>query len=387
MVEKTYSQREFATLVGLSTATVSRMVASRKIRTVSEGDKRIPASEVDVILREQLQKFRKFNQLFLIARGSGELFEETKADIKNYFEAQKASAELRLATPNYVESARDIVPRYIDSLEEVFTGINDYKANRLIPTQDLQVKLQNKMLLEALIAEFITRYRGLCLKKIASFADDGTTKSIKEGNPDRSIKLSTVLNKRRVNEILEKIPLGILKNVVFYGLNKVELPEELREVSGVSEALADIDKQMKLAFDTLMYDLSLIQPEDTFLFERADLSADFFDGQGDIYDKAVNNLIRGISSPLAEEVRKKVKCKFENAVQKSAVENTIDSGVYMIVNICANMSKEEINKVIDLLDSNVFGTVSASGVEGFPEILKQEVERLQRNHSCIINAD
>lgn len=369
MAKELYNQREFATLVGISPATVSRMIADKRIKTVSESDLRIPASEVNVIMQEQLHKFRKYNKLFLIARENDELFEITKSDVISAYDSKKKAAELRMAQADYKQKRQDIIPHYVESIDSVLAAIDDYRDSRIKDSSEISIKLQDMMIMKALVREFSIKYQELVMNKMKSIYIGKFLINVPE-DAKNSMKRDEVLRQREENKVLAHIPGGVMRDLLMYGTVRTELPEDMdveKMLSGVVPQINNLLGYMTSAFKGLVNDLCLVDINGKPLFDRADLSIDFFDEKGELYNQIISSRIRGINTELAREVVNKATNKYKNSVQNSAVENVIGDGIYMILKIDKDMDAAAVNEVCQLLNKQIFGEVAASGVSHFPD--------------------
>lgn len=243
MTNKTYTQRDFAALVGLSTATIVKMLKRGDIQKDSDG--RIPANEVYRIYTMNIAKYKEFGSLLITFDKTDEELEKIK---QNYLNSQYAKTYKN--TLKFYTSIQDIINTAKD--------INPIKANG---NENEISDAYNKRIL----ATFISKYKVI----VANY-------------------MSTLLDNKEYESFCD-LPAKLAYEYLLCG--------SFSETNGVVEAfLADeevvkkINQYLDNKFRLLMIELHLYwEREDQLVFNRNILDYDFFKKTGEVYTSYFSN--------------------------------------------------------------------------------------------------
>lgn len=324
MEEKTYTQREFSNITGLSTATIVKMLKNGELKKADNGE--ILKSEASRILTAKLKDSKSSGTLILYFNDSPvtmeQLIDYTVSDIQKTTKSD--------ATPIEFNSINDIIMRAKDT------------QSNLLP--DTLIRLYNIKVLKT----FMLSYDSLVKSKLSSLYGQvlGTDGKEKEK------RLETELKYR---ELREKLPYEVLldlfyyKNVIYENscLDEEVIKPLLKSFSNIiSEFQEDLDKN----FGILMRKLFLIkftkvnQPIDEceLYFTRDDLTPDFFECEGSLYSSFLCNKSIGNRPVALKQVPKiaiELKESLDNKRIKSNTKSLLENGYYTVVNMGASRAE------------------------------------------------
>lgn len=237
MTANLLTQRDFAALAGISTATVVKMIKSGELLKTESG--RVPSSELIKILSKRIQKYREFGTLILAFDKTDEEIEEIK---KNFLHS------------DYAKKVKDTLAFY-KGMEDIVGTVNKPCHKGSVEVELLQEKYNREILVT-----FMTKYKFIVDTYFTGLAHTGRFKEFNKINVAAAISYL----------MYGVVPADFIDDAVQAFLDKQ------------SEASV-ITTEMNSKFDALMRELSLVGDNNQPIFKRTALTPEFFTKSGEVY--------------------------------------------------------------------------------------------------------
>lgn len=318
--DKQYSQREFARITGLSTVTVAKMIKEGKIRK-DKVTGLIPVTEVGNVAILQAKHFRNKNTL-VICLGYEDTTEETAV----------------LLTEHFTKTLEDVPFYFENEGGHIKFDLDDTNPAGL---EDEVLAEYNKRV----IKKFIELYKS-CVDN--AFLNAVMTSAKSYLNNDEASKLSGV--DFYVDLLCGKADCAVNPNI-----------EEKKQ------------KTISDRFNEIMTELCLLNEDGNFIFERSDLTVDFFSKKGELYEKYVkvehknNSDMSGVVPaednhiehlPIKNtKIGEEVGIYFCNKYYKDAIKNQLSGGFFTTYYVNINTPEPYFNNLMALLNSELFSTI------------------------------
>lgn len=316
-MNKTYSQRDFAHLVGVSTATVANMVKSGEIKKGVDGH--IPQAEVQRYYENIVRKLSSRGTLVITLNETEEGINKIKTDFERFYADEKQT-----------------VPCCFSSVNDIIT-----KASHKESSEDTSVKaaLVQEKYNVAVLNSFMQQYKTVVVNYFASLVTD-------KSYPDFC-----------------KLPCEIAFDLLLYGKVFAKgyydsaVEDFLDSVQGCIDA---IQFSINARFDLLMRDLKLVGKNDQLLFRREQLTPEFFECKGALYnsffyDNSGRKDICYISHN--EKIIKAVLGKSQGKKIKENIVNLLDGGFYTICNIKTPDDTVSATNAASFIGSGFYGNL------------------------------
>lgn len=318
MEEKTYTQREFSNITGLSTATIVKMLKNGDLKRADNGE--ILESEASRIIISKLKDARVKGTLILCFDDSP----VTKEQLIAY-----AVDDIQKTTKS------STTPMKLDSIDDIILKARDIQSG-LLP--DTMVRLYNIKVLKT----FMLSYDSIIKSKLGSLYGQVLGTDDKE----KDKRLETELKYR---ELREKLPYEVLLDLFYYKkviYTNSSLDKEIIEplLASLSDVIEEIQGELDKDFSALMKKLFLVSFEKVnqsvddcnLLFTRDDLTPSFFECSGKLYNSFLSNKNIGGRPVALKQVPKiaaELKESLDNKRIKSNTKSLLESGYYTIVDI------------------------------------------------------
>lgn len=318
MEEKTYTQREFSNITGLSTATIVKMLKNGDLKRADNGE--ILESEASRIIISKLKDARVKGTLILCFDDSP----VTKEQLITY-----AVDDIQKATKS------STTPMKLDSVDDIILKARDIQGG-LLP--DTMVRLYNVKVLKT----FMLSYDSIVKSKLGSLYGQVLGTDGKE----KDKRLETELKYR---ELREKLPYEVMLDLFYYKkviYTNSSLDREIIEplLVSFSDIIEEIQKDLDKDFGVLMKKLLLVnyekanQPIDEcdLLFTRDELTPSFFECSGTLYNSFLSNKNIGgrpVALKQAPKIAAELKESLDNKRIKANTKSLLESGYYTIVDI------------------------------------------------------
>ena len=318
MEEKTYTQREFSSITGLSTATIVKMLKNGDLKRADNGE--ILESEASRIIISKLKDARVKGTLILCFDDSP----VTKEQLIAY-----AVDDIQKTTKS------STTPMKLDSIDDIILKARDIQGG-LLP--DTMVRLYNIKVLKT----FMLSYDSIIKSKLGSLYGQVLGTDGKE----KDKRLETELKYR---ELREKLPYEVMLDLFYYKkviYTNSSLDREIIEplLISFSDVIEEIQKDLDKDFDVLMKKLFLVnyekanQPIDKcdLLFTRDALTPSFFECSGTLYNSFLSNKNIGgrpVALKQAPKIAAELKESLDNKRIKANTKSLLESGYYTIVDI------------------------------------------------------
>lgn len=318
MEEKTYTQREFSNITGLSTATIVKMLKNGDLKRADNGE--ILESEASRIIISKLKDARVKGTLILCFDDSP----VTKEQLIAY-----AVDDIQKTTKS------STTPMKLDSIDDIILKARDIQGG-LLP--DTMVRLYNIKVLKT----FMLSYDSIIKSKLGSLYGQVLGTDGKE----KDKRLETELKYR---ELREKLPYEVMLDLFYYKkviYTNSSLDREIIEplLTSFSDVIEEIQKDLDKDFDVLMKKLFLVnyekanQPIDKcdLLFTRDVLTPSFFECSGTLYNSFLSNKNIGgrpVALKQAPKIAAELKESLDNKRIKANTKSLLESGYYTIVDI------------------------------------------------------
>lgn len=328
--DKQYSQRDFAKITGLSTVTVSRMIKEGKIKKDMVTGL-IPISEVNNIAILQAKHFRSKNTL-AICLGHKDTTEKTAEYLTEFFTKTTKNV------PFYFENEDGHIKFEFDSSDSAKSNILN---NEILEEYNKRV-----------LKKFIELYKS-CVDN--AFLNAIMTSAKSYPNDDEASKLSGV---------------GYYVDLLCGKADCVINPN-----------IKDEEKQKTISdrFSEIMTELGLVNKAGSFIFNREDLTIDFFNKKGELYEKYVKVEHKNNSDDLdntdesgvvpAEDkhieylpannkkIGAEVAAYICNKYYKDAMKNQLKYGFFTTYYVNIDTPEPYFNNLMSLLNSELFSTI------------------------------
>lgn len=351
MTEQFLSQRQFAKMASISPAKLQKLIADKEIR-VDPATGKISSLEYQNILMNELKTY-KANNTLVIGIGSGA-------------EAKELARNLSLkVTENYPQT-------HFESYMDIYNAITNKMSNSDTRKEVIQHEY-NKHILK----EFSIRYKNMV----------------------KTLEMS-VLSNRKVDDedtsAFYKLPYYIIDELFTYG-RVLSVQDDEREsieelVSGVANMNKRIQSTLDNKFEKLMLELHLAN-KTKMLFYRKDLSPEFFNQEGDLY----NIFFKGEKSgelaakiPVDQKIYDAIKLKFDNAKSKQNVNDLLSDGFIIDYFLDTNKIDTDWAGFNALLYSGYFANVMILATKedynaSVPEYIKQTIFVAQATSKFTLN--
>lgn len=313
-MKNTYSQREFANLIGVSTATLSNMIKSGEIKKAPDG--RIPQIEIQHYYENVIRKYANRGTLIITNQAS----DTDISSIKESFESACIEKE-------------DKTPRYFNSVYEIISEANKFEDTG---SSEVQMQLLQERYNLAVLSALIQQYQ-------SKAADYFTSLVVNKKYPDFC-----------------KLPCEIAFDLILYGKIYVEgyFDSAVEDyLASVDSCMQDIQFAMDSRFDLLMRELKLVGKDDQLLFKRTQLTPDFFNKSGSLYNSFFYNKGKKdvVYIAMNEKIKKTVIGKSQGRKIKDNIENLLSDNFYTICNI--DGSDEGASKIASVIGSGYYGNL------------------------------
>lgn len=231
------TQRDFAALAGISTATVVKMVRSGELLKTENG--RIPSSELIKIFSKRIQKYREFGTLILAFDKTDEEIEEIK---KNFLHS------------DYAKKVKDTLAFY-KGMKDIMITMNKPCSECSVEVELLQEKYNREIL-----ATLMTKYKFIVDTYFTGLAHTGRFKEF------------------------NKINVAAAISYLMYGVVPADFVDDAVQAFLDSQSEATIiTREMNSKFDVLMRELNLVGDNNQPIFKRTVLTPEFFKKSGELY--------------------------------------------------------------------------------------------------------
>lgn len=321
MVNKTYTQRDFAAIAGLSTSTIVKMLKRGDIQKDSDG--RIPAAELNRIYALNIAKYKEFGSLLITFDKTDEELTEIK---QNYINSEYVKQHKN--TLNFYTSIQDII--------DTATNMNPIKTEN--NRDELSDNYNRKIL-----ATFISKYKVIV-----------------------SNYMSTLLDTKEYESFCN-LPAKLAYEYLLCG--------SFSETNGVveifladKEAVKKINQHLDNKFRLLMIELHLYwEKEDQLVFDRALLDYDFFKKTGEVYNSYFSS-----KNPKRPSVylnrHEKINVDLSNRNRGQHIKNNLDNlltddFVFLLninsskLNIGSDYVDDYTRELLTIIDSDMYSTV------------------------------
>jgi hypothetical protein len=318
----TYTQKEFATAVGISTATVASMLKNGTLRRAANG--RIPKEELRRYFENMIKSMSKGTYILTFDKADDEIY-----SLRNDFESSCTEKNMP-------------VPAYFDSISQIMEEAGKDSMTD-IPSDDSFLKQMQIKYNRAVFDAFITQYK--------SKAFDYLNKLIYNKEVQKSKKLPSV----------------IAYDLVFYGriLSEGYSDEEKQSyMDSLGDEFKIIDDYMNVIFNALMRELMLLDHKNQLLFTRNDLTYEFLHKEGDLYEKFFykkdgdngNKREYAFLIQHNQKILQSVTSKAKGRTIKGNIQSLLGDGFYTVCNV-KTTDKLFINNVIKMLGSGFYSRV------------------------------
>lgn len=311
-----YSQREFSKVTGISTVTVSKLIKEGKIK-LDPVTKMIPKQEVNKIILLRAKRVR-YKSILVLCVGHEDKCEETAENLTNHFIEERDSDDV----PFYFNNENGQVKFDLDFSDPTF-------IEKLIPEE------YNKRVFK----KFIELYKGC----VDSTFLNAVTKHV-------------ITNKEFGNE-------AIKSGVDFY--RDLLCGQDNCIIASNKKNNKEDDKIITLddKFNSIMHNLQLLDKDGNLLFERVDLTPEFFEGNGELYHKYVKDK-KSNEDVIIERLPKQnnsilieARDYIRNKIFKESVDAQLGSGFFTTLFIDLNNPDTCLDDLISLLSSELFSTI------------------------------
>jgi hypothetical protein len=328
IIMDTYTQKEFATAVGISTATVANMLKNGTLKRAANG--RIP--------KEELQRYFE-NMIKSTSKGTYILtFDKTEDEIdslKYDFESSCTDKDMP-------------IPAYFDSISQIMEEAGKDSMTD-IPSDDSFLKQMQIKYNRAVFDAFITQYKS---------------------------KAFDYLNKVIYNDEVQdfkKLPSDIAYDLVFYGRVLSEGYSD-DEIQCCMDLLGDnfkiINDSMNGVFNALMRELMLLDTNKQLLFTRNDLTYEFLHKEGDLYEKFFykkdgdnrNKREYAFLIQHNQKILQSVTSKAKGRTIKGNIQSLLGDGFYTVCNV-KTTNELFINNIVKMLGSGFYSRVLIAASE------------------------
>lgn len=316
-MSKTYSQRDFAHLVGVSTATVANMVKAGEIKKGADGH--IPQTEVQRYYENIVRKLSARGTLVITLNETEEGINRIKSDFERYYASEKQ------AVPSYFSSVNDIIAK---------ASHKESSGDTTIEAALVQEKYN-----VAVLNSFMQQYRAVVVNYFASLVSDGEYPGFC------------------------KLPCDIVFDLLLYGKVFAEgyydsAVEDF--LSSVQDCISAIQFSINAKFELLMRDLKLIGKDNQLLFRREHLTPEFFECKGALYNSFFynNSGMKDICYiSHNEKIIKAVLGKSQGKKIKENIINMLDDGFYTICNISTPDDTVSATNAASFIGSGFYGNL------------------------------
>ena len=316
MVNTNVTQRDFATLAGISTTTVVAMLKDGRLQRGSDG--KIPPSQIKDILLNRLRSQFKIGDLLITLNADKD---------------EQAKAILALLAAEIKEGNNSLIA--IQDKEALYQYITEFKAPE--ETNNFVHKtLYNKKILH----NFINSYIKVMENTFFEFLKDDSFRE------------------------LCSLPANVLHDFIFYD----QLPEEYNGVACITSVRDRLDS----LFSDLMIANGLVKSSETneLLFSRKDISASFLDKKNSnlLYNNIITNNIKPIV--VANTASKSQIYVEENRNIDAGLSSLVDNGYYTLLNC---KEHEDYYKLAEILSSRLYNklVIYADSVEEIRSFSKE----------------
>jgi hypothetical protein len=313
----TYTQKEFATAVGISTATVANMLKNGTLKRAVNGH----------IPKEELLRYFE-NMIKSTSKGTYILtFDKTEDEVYSLIDNFES-----FCTDNDMS-----IPTYFDSIDQIIEEAGKDSMTD-IPSDQMQIKY-NRAVFDA----FISQYKNKAFDY-----------------------LNKVIYNNEIQEF-SKLSSNVAYDLVFYGRILSEGYSD-KEKQSYMDSLGDefkiIDDYMNVIFNALMRELMLLDHKNQLLFTRNDLTYEFLHKEGDLYEQFFykkdgdNGNKREYAFPIQhnQKILQSVTSTAKVRTIKGNIQYLLKDGFYTVCNV-KTTDKLIINNVAKTLGSGFYSRV------------------------------
>jgi hypothetical protein len=336
MGNKAYTQRDFAALAGISTATVVNMVKNRELSKTPEG--RIPQIEIRNIILKRIAKYASKGSIVLTL--NEDLDTQAKA-LDKFLQEQVNLSNKSL--------------KFFGSIDDIVNSLTMSNHNSEIKGKYFAVSAYNKKVINT----FIDSYKTIV----------------------NNLFIDTVSNAKYNN--LSNLPASTLYNLMLY--DKVDDYDEA--IGTYEKDVNNIQIEIHSLFDNLMRKLYLVNPKNDkeLLFNRSDIDADFL-------NKSFNSelyklLVIGTENKGVVELKncpsiaKDINLSIQGKILKTGIDDLLRNGYYTTFNY-----NDNVGELLSLVTSGAFGHIYVYNEVGNHQGLKELDEVLPIiNNLCKIH--
>ena len=287
------TQRDFAALTGLSTATIVKMLKTGAINKSESG--RIPKSEVIKVYINRIKKYAEYGTLLITF--------------------DKTSEEIEMLKQHFLDSS--YADRYRDTIR-CYNGVRDIIGVVTKPSSTVDAKTVNEQYNKEVLSLFMQKYCQVVDAYFISLVSVGQFKSF---------------SSLTVVDAYEYLMFG-------------KFSQENDEISSfLSDAVAvkEINQYIQVRFDSIVSELCLVDKNDAPLFSRQMLSKDFFKREGELYKSFFYDTEGKLDPPFLKQNQKVLDNLIKSANgkrTKSSIDSILTDGFVSIINVdssCANL--------------------------------------------------
>lgn len=325
MGDKSYTQRDFAALAGISTATVVKMVKSGELEKNAEG--RISGSELQRVILSRIRKYADCGTLIITFGKSDEELDAMKENFLN---------------SKYVKKDKDAI-QYYDSINSIVNAVTKP------PVSDISLELMQERYNREILTAFATKYKSVIDSYFASLACT------------------------RRFECFSRLETSMAYDYLLYGRfleSHAYNKESADAFLNSSDCIKDvIQREADAKFDTVMREFNLVGDNNQPLFRRTDLSEEFFKKSGELYNSFFydsNGNRKVLFIKQCPKIAKNLAAFVTGKHTKSNIDRILSDGFYTIINM---NSPADYEMVLTTAFSHVYSRIIIANT---PEDLSQD---------------
>lgn len=293
MASEFLTQREFAALAGLSTATVVKMIANGTIKKSESG--RIPKSEIIKVYINRIKKYAEYGTLIVT-------FDKTEEEVE--------ILKQRFLDSDYANRFRDTVRCY--------SGIRDLISVVTKPSSSVNAETVQEQYNKEILSLFMQKYCQVIDAYFTSLASVGTFKTF---------------SALSVFDAYEYLMFGKFSNE----------SDVISSFLADTVAIKEISQYIQLRFDSIISELCLVGENGSPLFSRQSLTKEFFKREGTLYNSFFFDG-EGKKNTTFLKLNQKVLDGLINSANgkraKSSIDSILTDGFVSVINVdssCVNL--------------------------------------------------
>lgn len=293
MGDEFLTQRDFAALTGLSTATVVKRIKNGTITRASSG--RIPKSEVIKTYIDRIKKYAEYGTLVI----TFDKDEDELELLKQHF-----------LSSSYVGKLRDTIRCY--------SGVRDIIGVVTKPNTSVDAKTVQEQYNKEVLNLFMQKYCQVVDSYFVSLASNGMFKSF---------------SALSVSDAYDYLMFGKFFNVT----------DASSSFLADAVAVKEINQYVQVRFNSIMTELCLVGQDGSSLFTRDALCKEFFNKEGDLYNSFFFNSNGQKEVVFLTQSQKVVDSLIKSANgrrTKATIDTVLSDGFVSIINVdssCVNL--------------------------------------------------